>query len=105
VAFIDVSAPANDDADTATPVVVRCRGENDSATVPELAETMARVILGTASDVVLDLREVEFIDAATMSFIVRADIVLRGSARTLIVESPSAPARRVLDVCGLAYEG
>jgi anti-anti-sigma factor len=101
MAFIDVSLPPSDGGGT-TPIVVRCRGENCGGTVPELAETMARVILSSASDVVLDLREVEFIDAATMSFIVRADIVLRGSARSLIVESPSAPARAV-DVCGLAY--
>jgi anti-anti-sigma factor len=82
--------------------VVWLRGEHDISTVAALAETMARAIAVGDADVVVDLRGVQFMDAATVGVIIRAREFLRLRSRSLRLRSPSTRARHVFDLCGLA---
>ena len=82
--------------------VVRLRGEHDIATVATLSDALARVIAVDDNDLVIDLSEVEFMDASTLGVVLRARGLLRRRSRSLTLRSPSVPARRILDLCGLA---
>ena len=82
--------------------VIWLEGEHDIATVPALADTLARAISGDAADLVIDLSGVEFIGAATIDELIRCRARLCLQSRTLTVRSPSRCARRLLDLCGLA---
>lgn len=81
--------------------VIRLRGEHDIATVSALAATLSQAVAADSADVVVDLREVEFMDASTIGVIVGARNLLAAQSRALTVRSPSVCAQRVLDVCGL----
>lgn len=81
--------------------VVWLRGELDLSSVHELSGIMASAILGDA-DVVVDLSDVEFMDASTVGVIIRARDFLQLRSRGLALRSPSRYAQRVLDLCGLA---
>lgn len=83
--------------------VVWLRGEHDLATVAELAETMARAIAIDDADLVIDMSDVEFMDASTVRLIVRTRDFLRTRTRALGVRAPSDCARLVLDRCGLSH--
>ena len=82
--------------------VVRLRGAHDASTVETLCMTMAPAIPVDETDLVIDLSEVTFMNAATVAVIIRAEAFLRDRSRSLTLRSPSAPARRVLGVGGLA---
>lgn len=82
-------------------VVIRLRGEHDIATVAALAATLSQADAVEGADVVVDLREVEFMDASTIGVIVNARNLLALQSRALTVRSPSVCAQRVLDACGL----
>lgn len=80
--------------------VVFLRGEHDISTITMLSETIARAIAAHDADLVLDLSRVQFMDAATVSVIVRTRASLQESSRRLVLRSPSPSARRVLGLCG-----
>jgi anti-anti-sigma factor len=80
--------------------VVWLRGEHDVSSVAALSETMARAIALDDADLVVDLSDVQFMGAATVSVLVRARELLRTRSRSLLVRSPSRCARRVLELCG-----
>src|SRR5687768_658417 len=82
--------------------VVWLRGEHDVSTVAALSETMARAIARDDADLVVDLSEVQFMGAATVGVIVRAQELLGLRSRSLALRSPSRCARRILDLCGHA---
>jgi anti-anti-sigma factor len=82
--------------------VVWVRGEHDVSTVTALSETLARAISLDDADLVVDLRGVQFMDAATVGVMVRARELLRLRSRCLVLRSPSRCARRVFGLCGLA---
>jgi anti-anti-sigma factor len=84
--------------------VVWLRGEYDISTEMTLSHTMARVMALDEGDLVVDLSEVTFMDAATIGLIIRARNDLRLQCRSLTLRSPSGFARRVLDLCGLTDE-
>ena len=90
---------AGRDADN---TVVWLRGEHDSATVDTLSEAMARAITLDDADLVVDLRGVEFMSAATLGVIARTRGLLRLQSRSLVLRSPSKCARQLLDLCGFA---
>lgn len=81
--------------------VVWLCGEHDIATEAELSEALAGAIASDDADLVVDLSEVQFIDASTIRVIIRARNYLRHRSRSLVLRSPAEGARRVLDVCGL----
>ena len=82
--------------------VVWVRGAQDSSTVVALCMTVARAIALDDADLVIDLSEVTFMDAATVEVMVRAEAFLRDRSRSLTLRSPSSHAWRVLGVAGLA---
>ena len=81
--------------------VVWVRGAHDASTVVALCLTMARAIAFDDTDLVIDLSEVTFMDAATVEVMIRAEAFLRDRSRSLTLRSPSTHARRVLGVGGL----
>jgi anti-anti-sigma factor len=81
--------------------VVCVRGAHDASTVVALCMTMARAIAFDDTDLVIDLSEVTFMNAATVEVMVRAEAFLRDRSRSLTLRSPSTHAWRVLGVAGL----
>jgi anti-anti-sigma factor len=90
-------------ADETDSTVVWLHGEHDIATVATLSEVMVQAIALDDGDLVVDLRGVEFMDAATVGVIMRARGLLRLRSRSLVLRSPSRCARRLLELCGLAH--
>ena len=82
--------------------VVWLNGEQDIATVPVLADTLADVTSADDADLIVDLSDVTFMSAATIGQLIRARNLLLGLSRNLMLRSPSKCARRLLDLCGLA---
>jgi stage II sporulation protein AA (anti-sigma F factor antagonist) len=78
------------------------RGEHDISTVPVLSSAMARAMSLDESDVVVDLSDVEFMDASTIGVILRTREFLRPRSRAVFLRAPSPSARRILNVSGLA---
>jgi anti-anti-sigma factor len=81
-------------------VVVRLRGEHDRSTVPVLAEILASAVAVDDANLVIDLSEVQFMDAATVRVLLQARDRLAQQSRTFVLRSPSRCAQRVLDLCG-----
>lgn len=82
--------------------VLWLRGEHDIATVAALSDTLARVIAADDADVVVDLRRVSFIDAATIGALVDGRMTLARMGRRFALRSPSTCAMDVLILCELA---
>ena len=83
--------------------VIAFRGEADVATLPVVADALARVVANQRGDVIVDLAETEFIDTATLRALLRAREVLDWGGRRLTLRSPSRIADRVLAVFGLSH--
>ncbi|MCU1495510.1 MAG: hypothetical protein JWO62_3274 [Acidimicrobiaceae bacterium] len=94
-----VLSPAQWDGDCA---VVWLRGEHDISTVDALSEIIFRSIGLDDANLILDLSEVLFMDAATVGVIIRTREFLRLRSRSLVLRSPSRRARFLLDLCGLS---
>jgi anti-anti-sigma factor len=82
-------------------VVLAVRGEIDGLTAPVLAGLVGALVEGGRRDVVLDLSELTFMDAAGLRVIVEASSRLGAAGRTITVRSPSAIVRRTLEITGL----
>jgi anti-anti-sigma factor len=83
--------------------VIWLRGEHDIATTGTLAATLRHAIRADEGDVVLDLRRVTFLDAATVGVLVEGRNILEAEARRLTLRAPSPRAMHVLAICGLAH--
>lgn len=83
-------------------VAVAVVGEQDISNEVVLAADMARGIAASDDALVIDLQGVTFMGASTISVLVTTRRFLADRGRGLIVRSPSACARRLLDICGLA---
>jgi anti-anti-sigma factor len=81
--------------------VVWLAGECDIATVGVITDTLDSAISLDDADLLVDLSGVTFIDAATIGVLIRGRQRLLGQSRILTLRSPSRPARRLLDLCGL----
>ena len=82
-------------------VVVWLHGEHDISTQGALCVTLACAIALDPALLVVDLSEVRFMAASTIRVILRAREFRRLRSRSLVVRSPSACARRVIETCGL----
>ena len=82
--------------------IICLRGEHDAFTAGALSETIAAAMAGGEGDLVVDLREVEFMGVATVGVLLKARELLRLQSRSMVLRSPSACAQRVLDLCGVA---
>lgn len=82
--------------------VVWLDGEQDIATVPVLADALAKVTSADKSNLIVDLSSVTFMSTATIDQLIEARNVLLGQSRNLTLRSPSKCARRLLDLCDVA---
>lgn len=80
--------------------LVALSGVCDRSSLQELSHTVARAICAGTPEVVVDMGAVEFIDAAAIRVIIRADLFLRDRSRTLRVRSPSSCVERILGSFG-----
>ena len=85
-----------------TTTVVVC-GELDIATAPELERALCDGETG-AEVVIVDLRDVGFIDSSGLHVIVAAHERIRRAGRRLLVVPGSAAVRRLFAVSGLDHE-
>ena len=83
-------------------VVVWLRGEHDISTAAELAADLTRAGAIDDSDIVVDLSEVQFMDASTIGVVLKTRDALLGRSRWLSLRAPARHTRRILEVCGLA---
>ncbi|MEV6071448.1 STAS domain-containing protein [Nocardia sp. NPDC052001] len=78
------------------------RGEIDLATEPQLDNAYGELVQLAPADVILDLAEVTFIGGVGLRLIVRLAARLSSTGHKLIIESPSRPAQRLLELTGFA---
>ena len=83
--------------------VVWLRGEHDLATKVCVVLAIARAAQRDDADLIVDLSEVTFMDASTIGALVGSRNELRTRSQSLQLRAPSPPARRVLELCGLAH--
>jgi anti-anti-sigma factor len=79
--------------------VIWLRGEHDLSTVPELSAALTGAIMVDESDVVVDMAEVQFMDATIVGVFLQARELLRARSRCLVLRSPPRCVRRVLELC------
>lgn len=83
--------------------VLWVRGDHDIATKVSVAVGIVRAAECDETRVIVDLSGVTFMDASTVGAIVGTANRLRSRGQSLEVRAPSRPARRVLELCGLAH--
>jgi len=82
-------------------VVVGVRGELDMVTAPHLGALLDVLVQQAGANLVLDLAELEFMDANGLRVIAQAAFELRPSGRRLALRSVPAMSRRILDLSGV----
>jgi anti-sigma B factor antagonist len=87
-------------AEQGTPTLV-VTGELDLATSADLRTRIMSVIEHSDSDLVLDMRNVTYIDSSGLSVVLDAREQLDRKQRTLIVGDPSDSVTTILEICGL----
>ena len=80
---------------------VRLRGELDLATASHLEQRLDRLRRDGHRQLVLDLSELEFLSAAGLTVLLRADQALRALGGRLILTGPTRIVRRVLTITEL----
>lgn len=79
--------------------VVHLKGEIDIATAEGVYSRLASAVIENCT--VVDLSEVEFIDASGVNALIGAFRIAAGSQRHLLIASPSRQLRRILDILDL----
>ena len=82
-------------------VVVSVRGEIDVGTAPLLWDALEEAIRTAPPRVVIDLNDTAFVDSAALTIFARAFKRLRHQGAELVLRSPRANARKVLQISGL----
>ena len=82
--------------------VIAVAGELDLATSPALEEQFERVMSGAPTLVVIDLRELEFMDSTGLSVIIRAHQRAEQGGHRLGIVNGSRQVRRLLSLTGVA---
>jgi anti-anti-sigma factor len=82
--------------------VIVVRGELDLATSPELEQQLEQVWGSGTELLVLDLRELEFMDSTGLSIIVKAHQRLTEAGRKLSLVRGSQQVQRLLDLTGVS---
>jgi anti-sigma B factor antagonist len=80
------------------------RGELDLAAALELQDFLAELNADTFDRVVVDLRELTFIDSTGMNFAYRLDRWGREAGRSLVFTRPVPDVLHTLEVAGLAQQ-
>lgn len=81
--------------------VLRPSGELDVLTVPKLASALDQAVRHETGQVVVDLRDVEFIDSAGLHVLLNAQRRLTRNGRRLAVVCESGQVRRVIELARL----
>jgi len=81
--------------------VLRLVGDYDIATVTSLTACLAKVVAADERDVVLDLSDVTFVDASTVTVLVLLEQHLHLDGRLLHLQSLSPCAARLVSLCHL----
>ena len=82
-------------------VVITLDGELDPHTAPLLAREVERLIGQGSTTVVLELSKLRFIDSSGLRVVVSAHRELEAQGGRLSLRSPSATAKRLLEITGL----
>ena len=82
--------------------LIAVSGELDLASGPQLESELDKVTTGATTRVVVDLRELEFMDSTGLSIIVRAHQRLAEAACELSLVKGSPQVQRLLDLTGVA---
>ncbi len=80
---------------------VALRGEYDAANAHTLWNQLAFVIAVDHADLLVDVSEVTFLDASTITVFIRAQAKLNRCGRRFSLCSLSIPAERVISICRL----
>lgn len=80
--------------------VVRCAGAIDFSSRDVLADATGPLI--GSGDFVVDLTDVTFVDSTGIGALVTLSQALEDAGGRLIVQDPSRPVRRILEVSGLS---
>ena len=83
--------------------VVWLKGEFDVSNTSQLSEVIAETIASDEEDVVVDLSGVTFLSGGTITVLVRANEFLNARSRTLVLQSPTRSATRLLGLFGLTH--
>ena len=78
-------------------ITVSVSGDVDLVTAPDLAELLPPIPSG--GRMVLDLRDVSFMDSSGVRLLMTLDIRSRAEGWTLFVVAPDGAVRHVLDLC------
>lgn len=87
---------------SADEAVVKVVGELDLATAPRLRDVLVELADQGATQVTVDLTEMDFIDSTGLSVLIAALKRLRESGGDLALRSPSAAAMKVFEITGVA---
>jgi anti-sigma B factor antagonist len=79
------------------------RGEIDVATAPQLREMLHELVQGGSKQIVLDCQALEFLDSSGIGLLVAVRKRL-GADGELVLDSPPAHVRKVLDLTGVTAE-
>jgi anti-anti-sigma factor len=82
-------------------VVLAVSGELDLATAPDVRERLAAAVDSGAKRIVVDLREVTFMDSVGLAAVVHARSRLSASGRLALVVAPDSYAQLVLEITGM----
>jgi anti-anti-sigma factor len=82
--------------------VIVVRGELDLATSPELEQQLEQVWGSDTQVLIIDLRELEFMDSTGLSIIVKAHQRLSEAGRKLSLVRGSQQVQRLLDLTGVS---
>jgi anti-anti-sigma factor len=82
--------------------VIAIRGELDLASGPELEAALQNVAVPSTRSVVVDLRELEFMDSTGLSIVVRAHQRLAQQGVELSLVKGPPQVQRLLDLTGVA---
>ncbi len=80
---------------------VHLHGELDMSTAQQLRQELLRLTSDGATEVTIDLSELEFVDSTGLSVLVTGLKRLREMGGNLALRSPTPGTRRVLEITGL----
>jgi anti-sigma B factor antagonist len=80
---------------------IRVRGEIDMATAPQLRELLEQMVSSGTRRIVLDCRELEFLDSSGIGVLVAARNRM-GDGGELVIESPPPHVLKVLEITGVS---
>jgi anti-sigma B factor antagonist len=83
------------------PAVVSLEGELDLAAAPQLRECLVGLVEGGATDIVLDVARLDFIDSTGLSVLVMALNRTRAVDGSTVLRNPSHSVMRLLEITGL----